>query len=82
MDVSEYDEGRGKVKVRARIEARGDKTVVIREIPYGTTTESLIASIEDGVTEGPGQDHRHRRLHHRQGRDRARRSRAASTPTR
>ena len=82
MDVSEYDKGRGKVKVRAKIEARGDKTVVVREIPFGTTTESLIASIEAAVAEGPRQDQRHRRLHHRQGRDRAARSRAACTPTR
>ena len=52
MDVSEYDKGRGKVKVRARIEARGDKTVVIREIPFGTTTESLIASIEEASQKG------------------------------
>jgi topoisomerase-4 subunit A len=52
MDVSEYDKGRGKVKVRARIEARGEKTVVIREIPFGTTTESLIASIEDASQKG------------------------------
>ncbi len=52
MDVSEYDKGGGKVKVRARIEARGEKTVVIREIPFGTTTESLIASIEDASQKG------------------------------
>jgi topoisomerase-4 subunit A len=52
MDVSEYDKGRGKVKVRARIEARGDKTVVIREIPFATTTESLIASIEEASQKG------------------------------
>ncbi len=52
VDVSEYDDGLGKAKVRARIEARGDKTVVIREIPYGTTTESLIASIEAASLKG------------------------------
>jgi topoisomerase-4 subunit A len=46
MDVSEYDDGRGKVRLRARIDQKGDKTLVIREIPHGTTTESLIASIE------------------------------------
>lgn len=46
MDVSEYDDGRGKVRLRARIDQKGDKTLVIREIPNGTTTESLIASIE------------------------------------
>ncbi len=52
VDVTEYDDGRGKVEVRARIEAQGDKRVVIREIPYGTTTESLIASIEAAVQKG------------------------------
>ena len=52
MDVSEYDDGRGKVKVRALIDARGEKTVVIREIPFGTTTETLIASIEAASQQG------------------------------
>lgn len=51
-DVSEYDDGRGKVTVRAHIEARDEKRVVIREIPYGTTTESLIASIEAAIQRG------------------------------
>jgi topoisomerase-4 subunit A len=52
MDVSEYDDGRGKVEIRASIEPRGEKRVVIREIPHGTTTESLIASIEAAVQKG------------------------------
>ena len=52
MDVSEYDDGRGRVKVRARIEAVDDKTLVIREVPAGTTTESLMANIEDAVRHG------------------------------
>lgn len=51
-DVSEYDDGRGKVTVRARIEARDEKRVVIREIPFGTTTESVIASIEAAIGRG------------------------------
>ncbi len=46
LDVSEYDNGRGRVRVRARIEADGDKEIVVREVPFGTTTESLVASIE------------------------------------
>jgi topoisomerase-4 subunit A len=46
MDVSEYDAGRGKIKLRAKVEAAGDKKVVITQIPATTTTESLIASIE------------------------------------
>jgi len=48
MDVSEYDEGNGKVKLRAKIEKVGRK-LIIREIPASTTTESLIVSIEKAV---------------------------------
>ena len=52
MDVSGYEDGAGKVELRAKIESRDRKTVVIREIPYGTTTEALIASIESAVQKG------------------------------
>ncbi|MCP4604940.1 MAG: DNA topoisomerase IV subunit A [Proteobacteria bacterium] len=52
IDVSEYNEGRGKVRVRARIEKVDDKTIAVREIPYTTTTESLIASIENAAQKG------------------------------
>ncbi len=52
VDVGEYDDGRGKVKVRARVEKKDDKTVVVREIAFGTTTESLIASIEAASQKG------------------------------
>jgi topoisomerase-4 subunit A len=52
MDVSAYDDGRGKVEIRAHIEPRGEKRVVIREIPYTTTSESLIASIEAAAQKG------------------------------
>ncbi|MFN8310110.1 MAG: DNA gyrase/topoisomerase IV subunit A [Chitinophagales bacterium] len=47
VDVSEYNGGArgGKVKVRARIEVQDKKTLVIREIPFGTTVSSLIDSI-------------------------------------
>jgi topoisomerase-4 subunit A len=48
MDVSEYDDGRGKVKIRARIEDHKNR-LVITELPYGQTTETLISSIEDAV---------------------------------
>ncbi len=46
-DFSEYNGGQrgGKVKVRAKIEEEDSKTVLIKEIPYGTTTDSLIDSI-------------------------------------
>ncbi len=46
VDVSEYEDGLGKVRVRARVEERTSKKLVITELPYGTTTEGLIASIE------------------------------------
>lgn len=52
MDVDAYDDGQGKVEVRARVSTKDKKHVVITEIPYGTTTESLIASIEGAVQKG------------------------------
>ena len=47
IDVSEYNDGErgGRLKVRARIEKLDNKTLVIKEIPYSTTTETLIDSI-------------------------------------
>ncbi|UII19067.1 DNA gyrase/topoisomerase IV subunit A [Fulvivirga ligni] len=46
-DFSDYNEGirGGKVKVRAKIEEYDKKTLVIKDIPFGTTTTSLIDSI-------------------------------------
>lgn len=52
MDVSEYQNGNGKVKIRARIEEVDQKTLVIREIPATTTTEGLITSIEEAARRG------------------------------
>lgn len=49
MDVSEYDRGQGRVRVRAVIEEKAKDVLAIREIPYGTTTDSLIASVEDAA---------------------------------
>lgn len=48
-DVSGYEDGNGKVLVRALLDTSDPKRIVIREVPFGTTTESLIASIEDAV---------------------------------
>lgn len=47
IDVSRYNDGMrgGQVKVRAKIEKLDNKTLVIREIPYGKTTSTLIDSI-------------------------------------
>lgn len=52
MDKSLYDKGRGKVKLRAQIDVKDPKTLVIKEICYGTTTESLIRSIDEAAKKG------------------------------
>jgi topoisomerase-4 subunit A len=52
MDTQAYNNGRGHVLVRARIEQKDERTLVIREIPAGTTTDSLTASIEDAARKG------------------------------
>jgi len=52
MDRSQYDKGKGKIKLRAKIEIKDPKTLVIREICYGTTTESLIRSIDEAAKKG------------------------------
>jgi topoisomerase IV subunit A len=46
-DFADYNDGeRGaKVKVRAKMEARGKYQIAITELPYGVTTTSLIESI-------------------------------------
>jgi topoisomerase-4 subunit A len=46
LDVSGYEDGDGKIRCRAKIEEANEKTIVIKEIPYNTTTQSLIDSIE------------------------------------
>jgi len=51
-DVSEYNKGRGKIRLRAKIDIKDPKTIVIREICYGTTTESLIHSIDEAAKKG------------------------------
>lgn len=52
MDVSEYNQGQGRVLVRARLDTSDEKRIVIREIPFGTTTESLINSIDTAARRG------------------------------
>lgn len=47
IDVARYNDGMrgGAVKVRAKIEKLDNKTLAIREIPFGKTTSSVIDSI-------------------------------------
>jgi topoisomerase-4 subunit A len=52
MDAREYRDGAGLIKVRAKIKVKDDSTIVIKEIPPNTTTESLTDSIEDASRKG------------------------------
>ena len=54
IDVSKYNDGQrgGQLKVRAKIEKLDNKTLVIREIPYGKTTTTLIDSILKAIEKG------------------------------
>lgn len=54
IDVTRYNDGArgGKVKIRAKIEKLDPKTLSITEIPYGTTTGSLIDSIIKAFEKG------------------------------
>lgn len=52
IDINDYDQGNGKVRCRARIKEKNEKTITITEIPYGTTTTSLIDSIEKAAKSG------------------------------
>ena len=52
MDVSEYDDGRGKVTVRARLNASDPKKLVIEELPFEVTSSQMIESIEKANKNG------------------------------
>lgn len=52
VDVTNYDNGNGKIRCRARMEELNEKTIIIREIPFTTTTQSLTDSIEKAAKTG------------------------------
>jgi len=52
MDVSEYRDGNGKVLVRAKLDTSDPKRILITELPFGSTTESLINSVEAAAKSG------------------------------
>ncbi|MDR2516894.1 MAG: DNA topoisomerase IV subunit A [Spirochaetaceae bacterium] len=52
VDVSDYRDGNGKVLVRSRLDTSDPKRIVIRELPVGSTTESLINSVENAARAG------------------------------
>ena len=52
VDVSGYNHGNGRIKCRARLVEKNEKTILIKEIPHGTTTQSLMESIEKAARLG------------------------------
>lgn len=52
MDAADYEDGRGSVRMRARIIVKDKSTLLITEIPPSTTTESIMNSIEDAMKKG------------------------------
>jgi len=52
LDVSGYNNGNGRLKCRAKIVEKNEKTIVVEEIPYSTTTTSIIDSIEKADKSG------------------------------
>jgi len=52
VDITHYDHGNGRIRCRARIEESNEKTILIKDIPYGTTTQSLIESVEKAAKSG------------------------------
>lgn len=46
VDVSDYEDGMGKVTVRAKFNASDPKKLVIEELPYEVTSSALIESIK------------------------------------
>lgn len=54
LDVTDYNGGMrgGKVKCRAKIEKSDKSLLLIKELPYGVTTEVLIESIGKAVEKG------------------------------
>ncbi|NLA92452.1 MAG: DNA topoisomerase IV subunit A [Spirochaetales bacterium] len=52
MDVSNYDDGAGRVLLRAKLNTKDPKRIVIEELPFGITTERMIRSVEDAARKG------------------------------
>ncbi|MDR0322646.1 MAG: DNA topoisomerase IV subunit A [Treponema sp.] len=52
VDVSGYDGGNGKVLVRAKLDTSDPKRILITELPFGSTTESIINSIDSAARNG------------------------------
>lgn len=52
IDVEDYDDGRGSVSVRAKLNTKDPKRIIIEELPFDVTSEMMIHSIEDAAKKG------------------------------
>lgn len=52
LDVSDYQDGNGKIITRAKLDTSDPKRILITELPFGSSTESLINSIENAAKNG------------------------------
>ncbi len=52
IDCSEYKDGLGKLITRAKMDTSDEKKIIITELPYGSTSESLMDSIEKAARNG------------------------------
>ncbi|MBR6320633.1 MAG: DNA gyrase/topoisomerase IV subunit A [Prevotella sp.] len=54
IDVSKYNDGQrgGVLKVRAKIEKQDQKTLIIRDLPFSKTADTLIDSIKKAIEKG------------------------------
>ncbi len=52
IDVSEYADGIGKIKTRAKLDTSDPKRIIITELPAGCNTEGLMQSIEQSAKNG------------------------------
>ncbi|NMA22706.1 MAG: DNA topoisomerase IV subunit A, partial [Spirochaetales bacterium] len=52
IDVEDYDDGRGSVSVRAKLNTKDPKRIIIEELPFDVTSEMMINSIEDAAKKG------------------------------
>lgn len=52
LDVTDYQDGNGKIITRAKLDTSDPKRILITELPFGSSTESLINSIENAAKNG------------------------------
>ncbi|MCR5318281.1 MAG: DNA topoisomerase IV subunit A [Treponema sp.] len=52
IDVTNYNDGNGKIVTRAKFDMSDEKKIIITELPVDTTSESLMNSIENAYKSG------------------------------